>query len=148
METLQSTLEMIDLSADNVEKMDSFENELLADDGAAKNPPADNKELKSGAESLSELDHRLHQMEFQILEGRIKDLVDHKVPFGKSGLMASAVVAKDLTPSEIQQLQSNAVNISAIINSIKEKLADPIYMGLATLTLVTDDLYQENSFKS
>ena len=128
MDTLQSTLELLELSADGIEKMDELEDEFLRDEPIDK--PTD-------------LDHRLYHMEFKVLQGRIDELVTNNAPFGSSGLLSSAVVFKDLTPQETVQLQTNAIAVSSIINSILDKFSDPQYIGLACLTIITDDLYQD-----
>ena len=130
METLQTTLELMDLDSEHGDELDSdFEAELLED-------------AKNSENSKTSLDDRLVSMEFQALQELIDDLVKNDVSFGTSGMLASAVTYKDLTPEELIQLQTNAIAISRVVNELKEKLDNPHYMGLATLTLLRDDLYQ------
>ena len=134
METLQTTLEMINLKSDNEsDEIDSeFEASLLRGDNSDTEQP----------ERQQDLDDRLFEIEFGELQERIDDLVAHDVAFGNSGLLSSAVAYKNLTSDEIKQLKQNAIQISSFVNEVKDKLADTSYVCLATLSLICDDLYQ------
>ena len=135
METLQTTLEMINIHSDNEsDEIDAeFEASLLR---------GDDSDGEKSVESSKNLDDRLFEIEFGELQERIDDLVSHKIPFGTSGLLSSAVAYKNLDSNEIKQLKQNAIQISSLVNAVKDRLANPDYMGLATLSLITDDLYQ------
>ena len=139
METLQTTIELMDLQDAGSDEIDSdFEREMLSDDNRVSSKQT-NQQIN---DRPSDLDDRIVEMEFQTLQTRINHLIDQNVPFGQSGLVASAVACKDLTPLEAKQLKSNAIDISAFTNQFLSRFTDPSYMGLATLNLVSDDLYQ------
>ena len=128
------------------DELDSdFERELLADVAADKteNEISSKQTNQQIQIQNSDLDDRIIQMEFQTLQERIKVLIDSNVSFGRSGMMVSAVAWKDLTLEEVKQLQVNACSISTFTSQVQEKLDDPSFMGFVTLSLVTDDLYQD-----
>ena len=156
MDNLQTTLEMLAInSSDESDELDSdFERELLSGEAPANVQPESNSNslqkssqvvqgLQNAQNTRSSLDDRIVQMEYDVLQGRIDNLVANNVPFGKSGLLISAVVCKDLSHEEQRQLQINAIDLSSFTNRLQEQLDNPKFMGFATISLVTDDLYQE-----
>ena len=156
MDNLQTTLEMLAInSSDEDDELDSdFERELLSGEAPVNTQPESNSNslqkssqvgqgLQNAQNTRSSLDDRIVQMEYDVLQGRIDNLVANNVPFGKSGLLISAVVCKDLRHEEQRQLQINAIDLSSFTNRLQEQLDNPKFMGFATISLVTDDLYQE-----
>ena len=143
MNELQTTLELINLDSGDDEIDPEFERELLENLTSTVNPSLSNDQQ---IDQKSSLDDRLVRMEYDILEQRIHALVINNVPFGPSGMVASAVAFKDLTPLEAQQLQTSAIAISSFTNLLIDKLNNPNFMGLVTISLVTDDLYQDRFF--
>ena len=129
-----------DSNSDSVSKLQGLQN---AQNTQQNSNSVSNLQGQPGADGSSTLDDRIEQMEFAVLQDRIRTLVANNIPFGKSGLLTSSVAFKDLTAIEERQLQINAVNFSSFSNRFQERLEDPSFMGLATLTLITDDLYQE-----
>jgi len=120
-----------------------LERELLGNPTPTVNPSLSNDQQE---DQKSTLDDRLVRMEYDTLEQRIHALVINNVPFGPSGMVASAVAFKNLTPLEAKQLQTSAIALSSFTNQLLEKLDNPNFMGLATISLVTDDLYQDRFF--
>ena len=149
MNELQTTLELINLDSSSDGSMDALEKELLADYQPSK--AADRSRIASKqtnqqiTNSPTDLDDRIVRMEFEELQSRIQKLVDNNVSFGFSGMMASAVAYKNLTSLEMTQLQINAIDISSFTNTVLDKLNDPLFLGFITISLVTDDLYQDCS---
>ena len=151
MDNLQTTLEMLALESEGSDELDSdFEREMLSGVQSDQDQPESNSNSLANAQGLqnaqntqSTLDDRIVQMEFDVLQGRIEDLVKNNLSFGQSGMLLSAVVYKDLTDEEKRQLQINAIDLSSFTNKLQERLDDPGFMGLCTLSLITDDLYQE-----
>ena len=143
MDTLQTTLELMEIDSGDDEIDSDFERELLSDPKASKptSSKQTNQQIKENERS-SDLDDRIIQMEFETLQARIDELVRQNVPFGNSGMVTSAVAYKDLTSMEVDQLKVNAIAISAFTNKILEKLDHPDFLGMVTITLIADDLYQ------
>ena len=103
MMSLNSTLEMINLGAS--QNSAEIEAELMADIQEALTPGAkiqtdvsivvaDQKFKPAGGQDNTDLDDRIVQIHFAELQERLAKFSDSDIPFGKSGLTASAVMYK------------------------------------------------------
>ena len=135
---LNNTLEMMDLQG--TDDIKELEEELLAEYRTA-----DKKEEKvendQKSVSRTDLDDRLIRAELEELEERIQKLSAADKAFGSSGLTTSAVTFKDLTPEEMEQVRINALQISKFTSGLQTQL-DRGHLGLITLSIIKDDLYQ------
>ena len=141
MESLQTTLEMMEVDSAEDEIDPEFEKELLGE-SVPENEISSKQTNQQNQDQPSDLDDRIIDMEFETLQSRIGELIRNNVPFGRSGMVASAVTFKNPTPDETAQLKVNAIDLSAFTNTVLEKLDDPSFMGMITISLITDDLYQ------
>ena len=146
METLQTTLELMGIDSGEDEIDPDFEREMLESNPDNKTAVAIASKQTNQQINRSSLDDRIIEMEFATLQERISNMSECKVPFGRSGMVVSAVAFKNITLLEKDQLQINANDISTVINKILEKLNDPSYLCMATINLITDDLYQERFY--
>ena len=140
MDGLNNTLEMMDLQGDS--DMKELEEELLAEYEAADKKEGKVENDQKSVPSKTDLDDRLIKAELEELEDRIQKLSAADKAFGSSGLTTSAVTFKALSPEEMEQVRLNALQISTFTSGLQHLVDHGQHLGLITLSIIQDDLYQ------